>query len=375
MSEPSAPAEKSSQPLWRYALWFLAGILVTVLCFIGIASLTKPPAPAPAEVPNYAQPDTLLRLQEATNQGLQEEIDRMKRLLERDVCLIGTSPLLQQGLSLPSGIPGAPNIPGNTPGATPPGQATAPGQSDTPKGPDGTPPAPNDGKGPENTPPAEGATSPKAVARLLEQGTVLIVSPGSDGISFGTGFFFAPGLIATNRHVVENSADGKLFVTNKALGGVIGGTIQVISQDVNRDYAIIKVNDPRAANITPLQFRTTVERTDHVSAWGFPGLLIENDPKYQALLQGDASAAPEVTYSEGVVSVVLQRSPPLVVHTADLSQGNSGGPLVNQSGQVVAINTLIQFNKESNRQASVSLESSDLISFIQANGLTPSVAQ
>ena len=46
-----------------------------------------------------------------------------------------------------------------------------------------------------------------------------------------------------------------------------------------------------------------------------------------------------------------------------------------QNGQVVAINTLIQFNKESNRQASVSLQSTDLIAFIKANGLSPSVVQ
>ncbi len=335
----------------------------------------KPPAPA---LPNYAQPDTLLRLQDATNQGLQDEIDRLKRFLERDICVAETSPLLQRELSLP------PNIPGSIPGATPGTPGTPPGQPGTPGSPN-TPPATDGAKAPETTPP--GTTppdappasaqemSPKTVAHLLEQATVLVVSPSGDGISFGTGFFFAPGLIATNRHVVDNSTDGKLFVTNSALGGVIPGVIQVISKDVDRDYAIIKVTDPKAGNVKPLDFRTTVERTDRVSAWGFPGLLIANDPKYEALLKGDASAAPEVTYSEGVVSVVLQRSPPLVVHTADLSQGNSGGPLVNQNGQVVAINTLIQFNKESNRQASVSLQSTDLIAFIKANGLSPSVVQ
>lgn len=355
MSDTPAPQERTSaSPPWLYALWFLGGILITVLFFVLYSLLTKP---AEVALPNYAQPETLLRLQDATNQGLQEEIDRLKRFLERDVCLIGESTLLPRGLPL---LPTPDDAPGSAPPASQPDTLKIPGAGTTPEG--------------TQVPDARTSAPPKTIAQHLEQATVLVVSPGEQGVSFGTGFFFAPGLIATNRHVIANNSDGRLFVTNKMLGGVIAGTIQAISTDINRDYAIIKVDDPRASSIHPLSFTLSVERTERVSAWGYPGLLMENDPKYQALLRGDASATPEVTYSEGVVSVVLQRSPPLVVHTADLSQGNSGGPLVNQNGQVVAINTLIQFNAESNRQVSVSLESSDLASFIKASNLPLSVA-
>ena len=38
--------------------------------------------------------------------------------------------------------------------------------------------------------------------------------------------------------------------------------------------------------------------------------MTNDDPKFMALLQGNDSAVPEVVYTEGVVSVILERTPP-----------------------------------------------------------------
>ena len=203
------------------------------------------------------------------------------------------------------------------------------------------------------------------IPQRLEQGTVLILAPVPGGAQQGTGFFINPDHVLTNRHVVANAIDDMVMVTNANLRGARRGMVVARSDTPGYDFAVIKVMLVEGDQVPALPLSPTVNRTDKVSAWGFPALVSEQDPAYLRLLRGDFNAVPEVVFTDGVVNAILQTSPRNIVHSAVVSQGNSGGPLVNEKGDVIGINTFIRLDADSNRQTQTALGSDAIMGFLR----------
>lgn len=220
------------------------------------------------------------------------------------------------------------------------------------------------------TAPAKMADSGQTDADQIEEACVFLVSLGNGkSVSTGSGFFVAPGYIVTNRHVV-GSNPGKVLVTSKALGRPVAGRVLAISPEKQGDFALLAVKLPDRANVSSLKLAPVVKKTQKVGAWGFPDIIGKNDPKYAKLLAGaDFTAVPELSYTEGVVSAVLERSPRIIAHTAPISPGNSGGPLLDSEGNVVGINTMITLDEDSYRQASLALDAQGLAKFLKEHGV------
>ncbi len=360
------PAPLYHRPFFWLLIGLLAGALLLALLLRGCKEELPPPVEEPKVNAEDRRLDELVLLQQAHNKGLEEEIRRLHGLLAEDPCTL-------------SGILGA--SPENTPvapryGAGSPADAGASGARGTDDPATPAPVAPQDGGSvQQETPPAStapapmSAPAPSTVGELMDNATVFVLSSYQDGFGMGSGFFVAPGIIATNSHVVQNPG-AEVVVGNKVLGGMHEARVIAYSKDESRDYALLRVSDALAAKAPVLHVAQGAKRTERVSAWGFPGYIAEIDPKLAALAKGDATAVPEVVYSEGVVSVVLDHTPPVILHTASLSQGNSGGPLINAEGVVVGINTFIKKADKSYSQTNIALPGDDLVRFMREQGIS-----
>ena len=340
--EPAArPATAPAGALWRRPLFWSLILLLLIALVAGWTLWAQRQA---AQARNAALA-ALADRQHANNEAYEAERERLKAALADEPCKAKEA--LQASPALPDIVPD-PTAGG---GQGDEALRLPPALNETPKN------APD--KKPE-------AREIRTTADLVEQATVLILAQSSQGTGMGSGFFITPDLVFTNAHVaMERSA--RIFVCNKATGTPLPGAVELITNSGGRDYALIRVSGK--PGIRPLAIKAQARRTDRISAWGFPGAVTGGDPKFAALLKGDITAAPEVVYTEGSISVVLERTPPLIVHSAVLSQGNSGGPLVDENGAVIGVNTLISLDDKSYRQSSLAIAASDIIAFLKEQGV------
>lgn len=166
------------------------------------------------------------------------------------------------------------------------------------------------------------------VYQKLFPSTVTILGIYEDSYSVGTGIIFtSDGYIMTNYHVIDGSSECEVWITN--LYGVDSTySARLVGGDEKQDLAILKVD---AEGLIPAEFGVSSDLTvgDKVYAVGNPlGLELRS-----TFTDGIVSYVDRSVEVDGFTMTLLQTN-------AALNSGNSGGPLVNQYGQVVGINTI-----------------------------------
>jgi S1-C subfamily serine protease len=220
------------------------------------------------------------------------------------------------------------------------------------------------------TAPSQTSTSmltQEQLVALLEAATVrvLVFSDQMKYLGHGTGFFIDKNTVVTNRHVIE--AGKKFAITSSFLGKeplparLIAATRD--SEYTNPDFAVLRA-EKVPANVRALALSTQPKLLQTVVASGFPSSEIRVDANL---------VTPNTVFSQGEVSV-LQPQPNnmvLVLHTARIATGSSGGPLVNRCGNVVGVNTFIgaQTDKFSDRSL-YALSGNALRSFLDQSGVS-----
>ena len=161
--------------------------------------------------------------------------------------------------------------------------------------------------------------SPQQIAKTALNSTVLVVMEDANGqpLSSGSGFFVGRGMIATNLHVVEGVFNGYI----KRVGMNRTYRIKnIIAMNSQQDLAILKVSDI-GAPILPLGNSDELKIGEPVYAVGNP----------KGYLEG--------TFTEGIVSGVreFQINSKRIQISAPVSEGSSGGPVLNSRGEVIGV--------------------------------------
>lgn len=174
-----------------------------------------------------------------------------------------------------------------------------------------------------------GPLSTSDIVSKAKSGTFLITNKiDEDKDTIGTGFLLDDNMIITNHHVVDGSGKINIYSSNSQKRY----EAQVVHKDEISDIAILKIVDWDSFNR-------------------------EQNPTN--LILGNSDATPEGskvviighpwgltwTVSEGVLSAKNRRigQNPKYINQVDakLFQGNSGGPVFNENGQVICVSNMI----------------------------------
>jgi putative serine protease PepD len=181
------------------------------------------------------------------------------------------------------------------------------------------------------SPAAEGTTSAlsaREIYRRAADSVAYITARGAGSSGTGTGFVVASdGVIVTNQHVIDGASD---ITVKLGDGGEQRATL--VGQDRSSDIALLRI-DTDGRKLTPLKLAdsSNVQIGDDTFAIGNPFGLD------RTLTTGVISATERnIQAPDGYsISGVLQTD-------AALNPGNSGGPLLNDRGEVIGVNSQIE---------------------------------
>jgi serine protease Do len=205
--------------------------------------------------------------------------------------------------------------------------------------------------------------SPKDIVKQSSPAIVFVEVGEGENRASGTGFILdKSGLIATNFHVVRGNKQIKV----KLYGGDVYSVIAIAGVDPGRDLAVLRIQPVKALPTVRLGDSDQMSAGDQVITIGNPlgvfdysvssGLVSQVRPvctndnvdyalKNRPRLEELATKAQKTRLTEQeraeVSKLLCTQELKYFQISAPISQGSSGGPLFNQSGEVVGVTTAI----------------------------------
>ncbi len=134
-----------------------------------------------------------------------------------------------------------------------------------------------------------------------------------------------------------------------------------------RDVAVLEI-EPKVGS-EALRIAAVPAQLAPVTAAGFPGAVLET----MRITPG--GPAPEPNLTQGVVTSRQRQEPDgvgTIIHTATIGHGNSGGPLVDEGGCVVGVNSWLALDTAGEQIFQTfdqALDSSELRKFLDEKGV------
>lgn len=294
------------------------------------------------------------------NASLEDRIEDLRFKLDQAVCVADGTLLMPDGVTIEGLLPSDDLDPNDGPGSVQ--QARAPST---------LPPDP----GRVRVPVQGGFSETSVLLQYIEERTAMVLVQGPGGLQTGTGFFVGPDLLVTNFHVIESSADDGITVINHSTGTL--RPAQLIKalgpmEVTGGDFALLRVEGVSQPSFDVLISDDSLRLQSVITA-GYPGDLLISDQQFQALRSGDLEAVPSLSVTDGTISAEqrLSQTTEVIVHSAPISTGNSGGPLIDMCGRLIGVNTFVVQGPL--RNLNFALSGEDLMSFLAGTAAIPNV--
>lgn len=199
----------------------------------------------------------------------------------------------------------------------------------------------------------------RGVVRIV---TIAVVGDEVVGFGHGSGFAVAPNRIVTNAHVVELASR---YPDNVVIGVVpsegdksFQGTL--IKIDTDRDLALIEFSGVKLPPLT--LYSGGVQDGEALIALGYPG----NVDLATARSAADFITPQSPVRSQGgYAGLRMLQGTSVLLHTASIARGNSGGPLLDRCGRVLGVNSAITRADEGDSTFAFAIAGSELASFLR----------
>ena len=189
-------------------------------------------------------------------------------------------------------------------------------------------------------------------------------------ISHGTGFAVSAERVVTNAHVVQDKLDNdslSIGIVPADGGAAVFGRLVAVSP--RNDLALIEATSPM--RLAPLTIAgDTSADSGSVTALGYP----MNVDRAQGLSTGDIfRAQPPVKSSGSLSGRRPTREFDSLLHTAPIARGSSGGPLLDDCGRVLGVNSFGAESGGADAEFFFAVSARELLPFLRANDVTPRV--
>jgi hypothetical protein len=222
--------------------------------------------------------------------------------------------------------------------------------------------------------PAAAQTSVDEAERGIVRVVVILeTSEGRMLYGSGSGFVVAPNLVVTNAHVVapaRQRAEYELAVVPPEGDGLMPA--RIIRFSPLSELALLEFSG--GPDMQPLTISTVEPHPgDGVVALGYP------DVDYQGATGADLLRPTPASRTSGQISSLRDTAPtgeaiPSINHQAVISSGSSGGPLLDECGRVIGVNSWHVSGADTRETRGVSTRAGQLLDFLDEAGVTPTLS-
>lgn len=219
------------------------------------------------------------------------------------------------------------------------------------------------------------------VAERMKKSTVRVVVLAGDEVKgHGSGFIISgQGHVATNQHVI---ADAEQAVVLYCEGDrVFMRRAELVGISSTADLAILKI-DPISSTAVVEIASTELVAGQAVMTVGFPGVIDKGSwATLEGVEIGGKSGEGRITSPEArgdfvpavfpgaVAKCMTDSGVRWVLHSAKISGGNSGGPLIDADGRVCGINTQFAPSSVAGADYPMSIHASELVTLARAHSI------